>query len=894
MAIWSWFTRRRLDLDEDDFREEIRAHLAIAVEEQVDAGLEPNEARYAALREFGNVTRTTEAARRIWTPPWIENLRDQLTDVRYALRTLAKNPGFTLTVVAVLTLGIGLNAAVFTMLKSMALSPIAGVTRAADIAVIFAETAAGRPVRLSYPDYRYLRDHDRAFTGLFGTAVGTTILGRGRGARQIWTEFVTGNYFEVLAVQAQLGRTLLPADEVAPGGHPVVVISDGLWRRDLNADPAIVGKTLEINNTVFTIVGVAAPGFHGTTVVYDVEAYVSVMMAPQLGFRFGSDHQTAAGVLGDQDAAVLLPRGYLRPGVSLESAATQASALWSSRPVTRSDADARERVRVVPFRQTPNGAPSYVLPSLGVMTGMGLLVLAIACANIAGLVLVRGVSRRGEIAVRLALGATRRRIVRLLVIENLVLALPGAVFGVLLARQLMPVLVSYADWLAAPQRLFFNVQLDAWVVAFATVAACGSALVFGFLPALRSSRVDLVSTINEDASPRGAARARFRSLLVVTQVAVSLLLLVGAGLAARSVRAAREANPGFDAREVASITLDVRQNGYDAARGRTFYRALLDAVRADPAVESASVAVNTPMNMTDTRAQNVAIDGYVKQPGEDLAFMFNIISSEYFRTLRVPVLAGRDFDARDDEQGAPVLVVNETLAKRFWGGASTAVGKRIRIGATDWRTIVGVAADLKYSRIDEPARPYFYLPLGQSYRSEMVLHVRGRAMDHVFTTVREQVSRLDPDLTIIAARPMSESIRGALIFFDLTATMLFLFGLTGMTLAALGTYGLVAYTVRQSSHEIGIRMALGASRASVVRAFLSRGLQLGVVGALIGVVAALAVSTSLSRVLFGVSPTDAWTFARAAAVVLTGVAIASLVPAWRAARMNPLRTLRHQ
>jgi predicted permease len=559
VSILSWLKRRRR-LDEEDFREEARAHLAIAEKERMADGADERSARYGALKEFGNVTLTTEAAWRVWTPRWVDALQDQVSDVRYAIRAL-KNPGFSLTVVGVLTLGIGLNAAVFTMLKGMALSPLAGVDASSRLAVIFGETSTGRSVRVSYPDYQQLRDHDRAFSGLFGSSLAKVNLGRGRGARQIWAELVTGSYFQVLGVRAGRGRTLLASDDIAPDRHPVVVLGAGLWRRDFGSDPDIVGKTVEINDHALTVVGVADPAFRGTTVVYEVEAFIPVMMAPQLGFSFGSQETTASGILSDRRAALFYPQGYLRSGTTLAQAAAQTASLWDVLSRDRPLTDAVQRLRVVPFRETPGGAPSFVLPTLGVLSAMGLLVLTIACANIAGLVLVRGLSRRGEIAVRQALGATRTRIVRLLIVENVVLALPGAFLGVLLARQGIPVLVEYAEWLATPERVFFNMEVDLFVVGFAALVACGSALVFGFVPALRSSRVDLVSVIGEDASPRGAARSGLRAGLVVAQVAVSVLLLVGAGLVTRSLEAARRADPGFDASQVTAIALDVKQNG---------------------------------------------------------------------------------------------------------------------------------------------------------------------------------------------------------------------------------------------------------------------------------------------------------------------------------------------
>jgi putative ABC transport system permease protein len=896
MSIVAWLKRlRRRRLDEEDFQEEIRAHLAIATEDKVADGADRKDAHYAALREFGNVTLATEDARRVWIPWWLEAVHDQLSDVRYAIRALAKNPVFALTVVAVLTLGIGLNAAVFTMLKGIALSPIAGVDGSARLAVVYGETSAGRPIRVSYPDYRYLRDHDRAFSGLFGSSFATANLGRGRSARQVWGELVTGNYFQVLGVRAARGRTLLPSDEAGPGRQPVVVISDGLWRRDFAADPEIVGKKLEINDRPLTVVGVADPTFHGTTVVYDVELFIPVTMAPELGFSFGSRQTTPFGILSDPSAALFFPQGFLRPGMTIAAAAAGTDALWATLARERPLVDASARVRVVPFWQTPGGAPSIVLPSLIVLTAMGLLVLAIACANIAGLVLVRGVSRRGEIALRQAIGATRRRVVRLLTVETFVLAVPGALMGVLLAQELIPVLVGYAEWLAAPERVFFNIQVDRLVLGFTALVACGSALVIGVLPALQSSRVDLVSVINEDASPRGGSRGRLRAGLVIAQVAVSLVLLVGAGLVTRSLEAARRANPGFDQNQVTSLAVNVKQNAYDEPRGRAFYRQLLDAARADTGIDAATLAAFNPLAFLDTRAERVAIEGYEPRRGEDLAFMSNTVAPDYFRTLRIRLVAGREFEHSDDETGAAAVIVNNTLAQRFWGSGPNALGKRLQVSGGGWRTVVGVAADVKYSRINESPRPYFYLPFWQAYRSSMILHTRGTAsIDRLVDQARARVEALDADLPILYARPLAEQTRGALILFDLTATMLFVFGVAGMALAAMGTYGLVSYTVKQSTHEIGIRLALGASGSSIVRVFLARGLRLGVVGVIVGTAAAFGVSRLFVSVLFGVSATDVVSFARALAIVLAGVVLATLVPAWRAARMDPLSGLRHQ
>ena len=468
-------------------------------------------------------------------------------------------------------------------------------------------------------------------------------------------------------------------------------------------NPGIVGTTIEVNNYPLTVVGVTDPKFHGTTVSYDVEVFIPIMMAGQILKDFSASPATASTFLSDRRASVLFPHGFLRRGATAAQAAAQLDAAWATLSRDRPLTEVIQRLRVVPFLEWPGTAPAIMLPTLLVMTAMGLLLLLIACANVAGLVLVRGLSRRGELAIRLALGATRTRIVRLLIIENLVLAIPGSMLGVVLARRGIPVLVEYAELLAAPQRLFFNIELDSLVLAYAVIVASGCALAFGFVPALQSSRIDLVTIINEDASPRGAARGRFRAALVVAQVAVSLVLLVAASLTTRSVDAAKSADPGFDGSHMATLGVDVKQNGYDEARGHRFYQGLLESVRRDAGVESAALAQFEPLAFLETRRQRVALDGNEPRRGEDVALMFNTISPDYFRTLRVNMIAGRPFEDHDDERGAPVAIVNKTFAQKFWGGASNALGKRLKAGDGDWRTVVGVAADIKYLRINEPA-----------------------------------------------------------------------------------------------------------------------------------------------------------------------------------------------
>ena len=587
MSIVAWLkrlTRRRLD--DDDFQEEIRAHLAIAADERIADGADPRDARScASLKEFGNVTLTTEAARRVWTPWWLDALHDQVE--RRPLRDprAREEPG----VLAHRRRRAHarhrperrrLHDAQEHRAQPARRRRRVGPARASSSA----KRARDASCAVSYPDYQYLRDHDRAFSGLFGSSRGH---GQPGPRPERPPDLRRARHRQLLSGARRSRRSSAARSCRRTRSRRAAIrsscISDGLWRRDFGADPDIVGKTIEINNFPLTVVGVADPTFHGT-----------IVELRRRSVRPGDDGAAARLHVRQRSRRrrrASSPTGARRSSIRRATCGRARRSRAPPRRPTRSgprsraigrSTDAAQRLRVVPFWQiAERRARRYMLPTLIVLSAMGLLVLLIACANIAGLVLVRGVSRRGEIAVRLALGATRTRIVRLLIVENLVLAVPGAVLGVLLARRGIPVLVGYAERLAAPQRIFFNIEVDRLVIGFAALVACGSALVFGFVPALQSSRVDLVSVINEDASPRGAARGRLRAGLVVAQVAVSLLLLVGAGLATRSLEAARRADPGFDASHVTAIALDVKQNGYDEPRGRVFYRQLLDAARAD-------------------------------------------------------------------------------------------------------------------------------------------------------------------------------------------------------------------------------------------------------------------------------------------------------------------------
>jgi predicted permease len=883
MGLVDWILRRRRD---EDLQAEIRAHLSMATQERIDQGDAPDRARLAALKEFGNVTLTREATRRAWGGGWHERVADVLQDLRYSVRVLSRSPGYPLVVIAVLALGIGANVSVFSLFKAVGLEPLPGVNGSASLGVLVARTGSGRIVPLSHADFRDIRTEQRAFNSMAGTMMDAFSLGLGTHGERVFGELVTGNYFSVLGVRASLGRTLQESDDITPGRHPVAVISDGLWRRAFASDPAIVGKTVQLNASPFTVVGVAEPRFQGSVVGVRLDVFVPLMMQPQL---------RGVDLLASRQSPMVWGIGHVRSGTSIRAASEEAAAISTRLDAQQPAREVEQHATVIPMWQSPFGAQTYMLPAIMLMGVMGALLLLIVCANVSNLVLVRGVSRRGEIAARLALGASRGRIMRLLFVESAVLALPGAAFGLLTARGISRLLNDETANAASQVPISLNTSLDWTVVAFAVLIACASSLIFGFVPALRTSNVDLAGVMKDDLSPRGGSRGRLRSVLVAAQVAVSLLLLVGAALVMRSLEAARTADVGFDERQVAVAMIELQSSGYDEGRGRVFYQRVLDTLRAQPGNQSVALSSALPLTLVDNTTSATVIEGRTAAKGEDMRFLVTTVSPDYLRTLRIPLIAGRDFTPSDGESSQRVAMINETMARRFWGSPDVALGGRIRVGRGQLRTVVGVTRDIKYARVTEEPRPHVYLPAAQDYWSTMAIYVRSRDPEPaLIARFRSTIQTLDANVPILRATMLRDQTRAALSIFTMAAGSLMTFGIIAMILTALGTYGLVSYAARQSTHEIGIRIAIGASRSDLLRRFLGRGLRLGATGALCGLIVSLTVARVLASLLYGVSPTDVVSFSAAIALVMTIVLIASLIPAWRASKTDPIAALRHR
>src|SRR5688572_1038641 len=553
MRIFDWLTwRSRRDRD---LQEEIAAHLSMATRDRVAEGEDPQAAHLAARKELGNVTLLREATRLTWGWLWIERLGDIARDTAYAFRLLIRSPSYSATVIAVVAVGIACNVIVFSLYKALALAPLAGVADSGSLYYVGERPISGSPMPLSYLEYKDIRD--RAFPTLAGSSIQRVVLGQGARGQLASIEFVTGNYFSTLGVRAQLGRTLLPSDEGALGEHPVVVLGDGVWRRLFGADPAIVGRTIHLNSEPMTVVGVAPGNFRGGIVGLSTDLYAPIVMHARL-LQYDDVNNRQSHML-----SAFLP---LPSRAAVGQARAQSALISSELAAEFPDGHGTDRALLVPIWEWPYGAQSFLLPAVGLMGAMAGLLLVVVCANVAGLVLVRSVGRRGEIAARLALGAGRLRIVRQLMMESLVLAVPAAALGLFLPRLLEPFIAGAQPNVGAFP-LFFNVEPDRFVIGFTLLIAWASAFIYGLAPAIQLSRIDLASVLKDDLSPLGPSKGRLRPALVVAQIAMSLILLVGTGLVLRSLESATRADAGFEPDQVSWVTLDARGAGHDEASG---------------------------------------------------------------------------------------------------------------------------------------------------------------------------------------------------------------------------------------------------------------------------------------------------------------------------------------
>ena len=867
---------------ERELEQEFRFHLEQATEENIRRGMNAEEARREAERSFGGIEQVKEAYREASRLQWLE---ETWQDIRFGLRMLRKRPGFTLIAVLTLSLGIGANTAIFSLINTALLRPLP--IAQPDRFVALSNSVTGRLFpTFSYPNYKDICDRTDVFSGLLAYRFAPLSLNHDGINERLWGYAVTGNYFDVLGIKPALGRLISLDDDRTRGAHPVTVISHQCWQQRFGGDSSIIGKEVIVNGRNFTVIGIAPPGFIGTEIIAAPEMWFPMMM--QASLEMGNDWLDARGVEN------IFVQGSLKTGVSLAQA--QAALDVVAAQLEREFPNTNEGRRVL-LTQPGLMNGSMRAPVLGfasvLMVVVG-LVLLLACANLANLLLARATERRREMAVRLALGAKRFRLVRQLLIESVLLACGGGVLGCLMAWWLTGLTAAYKPPMDVPAN--FALHLDQRVLLFAFVLSIVTGVVFGLLPALQATKTNLVSALKDEASFGTYRSSWLKNSLIVFQVALSLVLLIGGGLMVRALQQAETIPLGFEPNNAISVSFDLRLQGYDAAQGREAEKRLLEKVRALPGVKAAGIADIVPVDL-HISSSSVFIEG---QPLERTSNTPRALSSRvtpgYFGAMQTRLVQGREFTEQDNEQAPRVAIINETFARRFWPNESP-LRKRFRLGGANapLLEIIGVAQDGKYAGLNEDPKSFVYRPLWQSPWSSSSLIVRAETEpQQVIAAVRRELQELDPRLPIASTKTMTEHLSFALLPARLAASVLGSFGLLALALAAIGLYGVMAYSVAQRTRELGIRIALGAQVRDIHKLVIGQGIKLALVGIGIGFAISFGVMRLMKNLLFGVSATDPLTFVAIGCVLLVVALLACYLPARRATKVDPLIALRSE
>ncbi len=838
-----------------------------------------------------------------------------LSDLRFALRTSRRSPGFTAIAVLSIALGIGANTAIFTLVDQVLLRLLPVKNPHQLVQVTFEGEHYGSNwgdgSEISYPTYTEVRDRNRVFSGVFGRFGYDMHIGFQGKTDRAHGELVTGSYFPVLGVRPAVGRLLTPADDRQKGGHPVAVLSYAFWASRFGADPTVVGRTAVINGHPFTVVGVVQEGFDGIEIGEPVQVFVPMMMKPQM----------TAGWDGLDDRLYRWVRvfGRLRDGVTREQAHAALVPLFQStlqadvesKGFAAASADSRatylrNRLVLDPAARGHSNFRRELTKPLWVLMAIAGGVLVIACANVANLLLARAAGRQREMATRLSLGATRSRLIQQLVVESLTLSIAGGLAGLALAIGGAPLVLSFfADPSGPP---VVSTLPDLRILGFTFGLAVLTGLVFGLAPAFTSTRADLAPTLKSESTAVLGGRGRMRKALVASQVAVSLLLLLGAGLFIRTLSNLTTVNLGIKTGHLITFEVDPSRNGYDSARTRQFAKTLLDRLRTTPGIDSAGLATVRILEGNQW-SSGMTIEGYQMKPREDSGQLCNAISPEYFKALGMPIVAGRDFNERDEYVAtAPkpagddtpefrVAIVNERFVKKYFPHGN-AIGRRIGFGTNPGTKtpieIVGVVRDAKYTDVRSEIRSQVFFPyLEVSDAGGFAVYVRTtRDVESAFTTARQTVRALDQNLPVSAMRSVDMQVARSLSNERLMATMSAIFGVLATALAVVGLYGVMAYTVARRTREIGIRMALGARGADVGWLVMRETLTIAVAGAAAGLPIAWWLSRFVESQLYGVTPMDGTSIAGAVLALAAAALVAGLAPTRRAVKVEPMRALR--
>jgi len=874
--LWFFVTRwrRMQDLDE-----EMRLHVELRAAANRRDGLQAEEAARQARLRFGNPLKLREDARDVWGFAEVERISG---DLRHALRRIGQHPGRTLIVVLTLALGIGATTAMFTLLDATLLRPARWNTSGRVVWIEGLEGRSTTPRDLSYPDYLVYRDRATTLSGI--AAEGGTVLAIGsRQPQRVLGGLVSGNYFDVLRLRAQIGRTFAPDEDTAPGAHPVVVLSDALWTGQFGADPGVIGTRVAINGQPFTIVGVAPRGFTGAAFATNPYQLWIPMAMQGVAMPRGGD------LLTDANQAWLRVVGRLRDDVTAAEADAEARVIARQLNPPQTPADQEKSARVLPMRGglTPWEQESLA-PMFGLVSIVPALVLLVACANAANVLMAHHMARRREFAMRRAIGASRGRLVRQLVAESLVVALLAGLAGFAASFVLSAVIVRFGE---VPSEVSALLALDGRALVAATAVAVGAVVLFGLAPALTTTRFDVLPVLKDEGTTSTTSRGpgRLRRTLVVAQVALSLTLLVTTGLFVQSLSRAMRVNLGFDPHGLAIVSFDLNLQGYTPDRRAAFAARFVERASALPDVTAAATADILPLGGEMSDGTIVSEDG-ASSSKASLAS----VSPRYFETLGLPVVRGREFSSADIAANAPVAIVNETLARSLWPGVDP-LGKRMRAAESKepWREVVGIARDAKYLFLTESPLGAYYIPLPPPSGGTFIIRTTGnpRATLASLTNIARD---LDPQLPIATAQTMEERVRLTTRLRRAVVSLLSVLGALTLLLTSVGIYGVAAHSASMRTREVGIRISLGARASDVLRMIVRENLSLSLVGVAIGLGLSAAGATMLASYLFGVPAVDPATFAGGALVLCLVSLVASYLPARRAARLDPLLALRRE
>jgi putative ABC transport system permease protein len=865
---------------ERDLETELQFHLQMETSENLRSGMTDAEARSAALRRFGGVARTKEIYRETHTLPSIQLLWQ---DLRYGLRMLRRNPGFSALAILCLTLGIGANAAVFSWIEGVLLRPfplVAGQDRMMAIAGI--DRISGR-TDVSWPDFLDFQKNCKLFDAFIADRIMGTTLSIGDRAQRTTGSVVSANYFDALKVHPILGRGFEPAEDIGRNAHPVTVISFQMWKERFQGDPAVIGKTQMLNGMPHTIIGVAPQGFYGTFVGWAMQFWVPASMEERFdppGYK-----------LEDRGARWIEGFVRLKPGVTPQQAQAEISAIAGR---LERDYPATNRglgVRLYPLWQTPFNNAGTLYPTLSIALAVVVFVLLIACANVSNLLLVKAFGRRHEMSVRLAVGAGRGRLLKQLFTEGLILSTLAAAGGLAVAYWCRNLLV-----LLLPQRggvsMTLPGELDWRVLALSAGVCFVATVLFGLVPAMQTSNIDLASAMKAESGGivGGRRRALVRSGLVVVQVSLSFVLLVGAALLLESLRGIRNTSPGFSTAGVVNTWIDLAAAGYEPQRTKDFQDALVDRLQSVNGVQSAAFARIVPFAYRSYSSSPIAVDGYEAAPDEQPSADFDEVGPGYFATMGIPLVSGREFTRADNETAPPVAVVNEAMVAQYWRGQDP-VGKRLQVKER-WMQVVGVAKMSKYRNLLEASKPFFYVAMRQNASGTGLVIRTSLAQETMLKVLVREVHSLDANLAPGEMITMQEQVDRTTFTQRIAVTFLCVFGGLALLLAGVGLYGVMSYAVSQSRRELGLRMALGAGTRDLLQLVLTHGLVLTAGGIVLGAAASLGLTHLLGYLLYHVSPTDPLAFGLALVVMAAASLTACFVPAWRATRTDPLQALR--